>query len=78
MLSNNAKQTGEDEMKLSKIKAGEYQLTGHIADNLVQYSIEKNAHIWEVTKTYGTGPDFHLAYDTLNEAMRAVFEFSDY
>jgi hypothetical protein len=65
-------------MKISKIKPGEYVLTGHMANELVQYIIEKNAHIWQVSKIYGTGPDFHLGYDTMRDATAAVIAYADY
>lgn len=67
----------ETKMKLSKIKPGEYILTGHMANELVQYSVEKNAHIWQVSKIYGSGPDFHLGYDTMREASAAVIAYAD-
>jgi hypothetical protein len=69
---------GNQDMKISKIKPGEYVLTGHVAGELVQYSIEKNAHIWQVSKIYGSGPDFHLGYDTMRDATTAVIAYADY
>jgi hypothetical protein len=71
-------QTKVLKMKISKIKPGEYVLTGHMAGELVQYTIEKNAHIWQVTKIYGSGPDFHLGYDTMREATATVIAYADY
>ena len=59
-------------MKLTKINAGEYVISGHAADQLSQYSVYKNGHGWSVDRIYGNGQEFHFLYPTKREAVQAV------
>lgn len=57
---------------ISRISAGLYYFTGHIADRLVQYSILKTAEGWTLTKVYGHGPEFYAAFGTKRAAISAL------
>ena len=58
--------------KISRHSAGLYHFTGHIAGNLVQYSICLLSGEWQLTKTYGHGPEFHAGFATKRAAVAAL------
>jgi hypothetical protein len=57
---------------ISRLSDGLYYFTGHIAGNLVQYSILKTREGWKLTKTYGQGPEFYVDFGTKRAAVTAL------
>jgi len=57
---------------ISRLSSGLYYFTGHIADQLVQYSILNTAGVWTLTKTYGQGPEFYTGFPTKRAAIAAL------
>jgi hypothetical protein len=58
--------------KISRIGAGLYNFSGHIADRLVQYNILNTGKEWTLTRVYGHGPEFYAGFATKREAVNAL------
>lgn len=60
-------------MKVTRNKTSSYTVTGYTsAWRLAQYQVEKNAHIWTVTRIYGDAPEILTGYATKAEAVKAT------
>lgn len=58
--------------KITKSCAGLYFFTGHVNGVLSQYSILLERGRWHVTRVYGQGPHFYVAYTTKRFAVNAI------
>lgn len=64
-------------MKKARLTAGQYIITGNMAGNPAQYQIDCIGGAWAITRLYGTGPDFHMAYRTKREAVALIGAYMD-
>ena len=58
--------------KITKHSAGLYYFTGHVQGVLSQYSIVLERGSWKITRVYGNGPHFYVAYATKRFAVKAI------
>jgi hypothetical protein len=65
---NTRKQT----MKITKHGPGYYTATGYMGQNLTQYSLMKNGHLWELNRVYGNGPEFYAGFTSKAAAVQAL------
>lgn len=64
-------------MKTTRHQTGYYIVTGYIGQNLAQYSLMKNGHIWELNRVYGNGPEFYQGFSTKRDALNALNAYND-
>ena len=64
-------------MKSTRHQSGYYTLTGYMRGSLTQYSVMNIGGFWAINRTYGNGPEFHHAYKTKSEAIKAVNAYND-
>lgn len=64
-------------MKITRHQTGYYTATGYMGQTLTQYSIMKNGHLWEINRTYGSGPEFFAGYSTKAAAVQALKAYTD-
>lgn len=63
-------------MKTSKHGIGYYSVTGYMGEYLTQYTVMCIGGAWSITKTYGNGPEFYMAYRTKKEAVAAIVAYN--
>lgn len=51
---------------------GFYYATGHVDGLLSQYSLVAERGRWKITRVYGQGPHFYVAYATKRQAVDAI------
>lgn len=63
-------------MKTSKHGIGYYSVTGYMGEYLTQYTVMCIGGAWAITRTYGNGPEFYMAYRTKKEAVAAIVGYN--
>ena len=59
-------------MKITRHGPGYYTATGYMGQNLTQYSLMKNGHLWELNRVYGSGPEFYAGFTSKAAAVQAL------
>jgi hypothetical protein len=62
-----------NDIKVTKsFTAGFYYATGYVQDVLSQYSVVAERGRWKITRVFGNGPHFYVAYGTKRQAIEAI------
>jgi hypothetical protein len=64
-------------MKITKMQAGEYLVTGNMANKGVQYIVKNTTEGWTIERIYGNGPEFKYEYKTKAGAVDQLKVYID-